>query len=101
MGEERLSDLAQISIQTDVCALIDFKDLLNTFAEANARRVIFKWILCLIIAQWLASLYLSLFVLCNKFLVYLFLIAQNNPGFLAQGLNVSRGGAVLSHRQGV
>ena len=44
MQENRLSDLAQISIESGVCSsTINFETLLNKFAEAKARKVKFNW----------------------------------------------------------
>jgi hypothetical protein len=39
MSQERLSDLAQISIEHDVCSKINFDSITKRFAEAKARRV--------------------------------------------------------------
>ncbi len=37
MTEERLTDLAQISIETDVSSSLDFEPILTAFAQWNAR----------------------------------------------------------------
>ncbi len=39
MAQERLSDLAIVSIEDDVCKQVDFDNLIQQFAESKARKV--------------------------------------------------------------
>ncbi|KAL4088902.1 hypothetical protein QTP88_023985 [Uroleucon formosanum] len=41
MVQERLSDLAIISIERDLCENIDYKDIIEKFAEIKARKINF------------------------------------------------------------
>lgn len=38
MTQNRLSDLAQISIENDVCGIVDFDNIIQAFAESKARK---------------------------------------------------------------
>jgi hypothetical protein len=39
MGQERLSNLALLSIESELCENLDFRDLTNSFAELKARKI--------------------------------------------------------------
>jgi hypothetical protein len=41
MVQERLSDLAIISIENEICENLDYGDLIATFSEAKARKINF------------------------------------------------------------
>lgn len=43
MGQERLSNLSLISIESELLELIPQKDIIQKFAAAKARQVIFDW----------------------------------------------------------
>ena len=45
MSQERLNDLAILSIEKKVVERLDYESLINTFASKTARRVIFKMLL--------------------------------------------------------
>jgi hypothetical protein len=42
MGQERLNDLALMSIERDELEAINWNDIIYNFAEAKIRKVIFK-----------------------------------------------------------
>jgi hypothetical protein len=39
MGQERLSKLALLSIESELCENLDFSDLINSLAELKARKI--------------------------------------------------------------
>jgi hypothetical protein len=41
MGQERLSNLTLLSIESELCENLDFGDLINPFAELKARKIDF------------------------------------------------------------
>jgi hypothetical protein len=41
MGQERLSNLALLSIESELCENLDFSHLINSFAELKARKTDF------------------------------------------------------------
>ena len=40
MGQERLSDLALLSIEKELVETINFDDVINNFASAKSRKVV-------------------------------------------------------------
>ena len=42
MSQERLNGLAILSIEKELVEMLDYVNLINTFAFKNTRRVIFK-----------------------------------------------------------
>ena len=40
MGQQRLDDLAQLSIERETLELIDFDDIIDRFAAAKARKIV-------------------------------------------------------------
>jgi hypothetical protein len=41
MGQERLSNLALLSIESELCENLDFSDLINSFAGLKVRKIYF------------------------------------------------------------
>jgi hypothetical protein len=41
MGQEKLSNLALLSTESELCENLDFNNLINSFAELKARKIDF------------------------------------------------------------